>query len=444
MEWIIQPIDLVDRICGSQTKNKEKRYRFNRHCIDVSVGEKTLIYHSMTGALVLLHSADDYNANIDALINKWFMVPEEFNEREMADAIKKVASFLKPSMGLKTDFTILTTTDCNARCFYCYERSIQHMSMTADTAKAVSKYISSKCGKEKLKIRWFGGEPLYNTVPIDCICDELTRQGKEFESSMITNGYYLSRETIHKARRLWNLRKVQITIDGTEQMYNKTKAYIHSEENPYRRVMNNIMNTIEADIVVTIRMNMDAHNAEDLIQLVDDIAVRFKGKKNLSVYLARLHQFENKISEFQTEELEEKYYQLISNRITFHQLQKPSRLPHEITVTSCMADNDHAEVILPDGRVGRCEHYNDKMITGNVWDKKRNHDVEAQWKKHLNVPECQECVLYPQCNNLQECEWYTGGCSRIDRNIRINELKTQMLQSYINLKGEAEINEIKK
>ena len=48
---------------------------------------------------------------------------------------------------------------------------------------------------------------------------------------MISNGYLFSEEIIDRAARLWELRNVQITLDGTEKVYNETKAYIAPKDN---------------------------------------------------------------------------------------------------------------------------------------------------------------------------------------------------------------------
>ena len=146
--------------------------------------------------------------------------------------------------GEKTEFTVLTTTDCNARCYYCYEKGIRREPMTRETAIAAADYIACASRGEKVRLRWFGGEPLFNREAIDVICGALEQKKICFESAMTTNGFYLDEKTTADAVEKWNLKNVQITVDGTEKTYNRIKAYIDAEENPYRRVMNNIKNGI--------------------------------------------------------------------------------------------------------------------------------------------------------------------------------------------------------
>ena len=74
----------------------------------------------------------------------------------------------------KLALTILTTTKCNARCFYCYEHGVEKKDMDQDVAVALINYIKENIGQRKLHITWFGGEPLVNKKVIDYISSTLT------------------------------------------------------------------------------------------------------------------------------------------------------------------------------------------------------------------------------------------------------------------------------
>ena len=73
-------------------------------------------------------------------------------------------------------YNILTSTGCNARCYYCFEEGyypkVEHMSI--ETADKVVNYIIKTAKKDKIiYLRWFGGEPLINTKVIDYISTKL-------------------------------------------------------------------------------------------------------------------------------------------------------------------------------------------------------------------------------------------------------------------------------
>ena len=88
-----------------------------------------------------------------------------------------------------TGYTIFPTTDCNARCFYCFELGRSRIKMSIETAQKVVQYIKAHCGGKKVNISWFGGEPLFHQEAIDTICDGLRAEGVEFASTMVSNGY---------------------------------------------------------------------------------------------------------------------------------------------------------------------------------------------------------------------------------------------------------------
>ena len=74
-----------------------------------------------------------------------------------------------------------------------------------------------------------------------------------------------------------------MTLDGTEDVYNQTKAFVCKENSPYQRVMSNIKNLLEADISVTIRLNMDAENVDNLKELTHELGEYFRNNSNLGV-----------------------------------------------------------------------------------------------------------------------------------------------------------------
>ena len=439
MELIIPAIKTAAGICGRQKLQEGQSCRLSRHCVSLMTEEGTLFYHVLTGALVLMPGQEITENDRRVLTENWFYVPEDFHEEQFADEVRRIAGMMPPPAKHRTSFTVLPTTDCNARCFYCYEIGIRRFSMSPETAHDTAEYIRKASGGEAVRIRWFGGEPLYNREAIDIICTELGRGGTEYESGMVSTGYYMDEETVKKAVQLWHLKEIQITVDGTEKIYNRTKAYIDADANPFERVMKHIGLLLAARVGVTVRLNMDARNADDLLVLAEDISRRFAGCPNARAYVALLHDFTGKIHRFDTQKEILMKYRATCDKLKEHGMLRQKKLPRQIRLNCCMADDDASETILPDGRIGRCEHYSETMITGDIRSGERNEAVAQQWKERFSSPECAECALYPTCNRLKMCEWNRDGCTEADREIRMAELKEQMLDAlreYRERKGE--------
>ena len=94
-----------------------------------------------------------------------------------------------------------------------------------------------------------------------------------------------------------------------------------------------------------------------------------------------------------------------------------------------MADDDISETILPDGKIGRCEHFSDTEFTGSIYSSEQDQEIIQSWKEQMEAQkECKNCPLYPRCIRLKKCEWIQQGCSAVDREIEIRRLTYQIRQ----------------
>ena len=240
--------------------------------------------NDLTHELLLLSEREYADRLTDpTMIRKWFCVPVDFNDKKLAGQVRNMVRLMDPPTGIIEKYTIFTTTACNARCFYCFENGWKTTDMSEETAAQAAEFILRKSGDEVIHIDWFGGEPLYNAKVIDIISRRIQKSGRRYYSLMISNGYLFDDDMIRKARDLWNLQSVGITIDGTEPVYNRIKSYIYKEGNPFERVLNNIDRLQKAGIGLSIRLNMDRHNVEDLYQLVDVLGERFGGREHMYI-----------------------------------------------------------------------------------------------------------------------------------------------------------------
>ena len=56
--------------------------------------------------------------------------------------------------------TIAPTMDCNFRCHYCFQNNKRHSYMQPDVMEAIVKHVASQTGLKRIRLTWFGGEPL--------------------------------------------------------------------------------------------------------------------------------------------------------------------------------------------------------------------------------------------------------------------------------------------
>ena len=385
-------------------------YRLMHFVVQLPVDEGLLLYNVMTRAVALLSSEEarkvtDNPASVPELVSRWFAVPLNHDDRKLAREVRAVGRMLEKRPEGITGFTILTTTDCNARCFYCYEKGRSRISMKEETALKVAEFIIRNHATGKVKLLWFGGEPLYNKGVISLICDKLRRAGVDYQSSMISNGYLFDDDTVSEAIGPWNLKRVQITLDGTEEVYNRSKAFVRPETSPYRRVLSNIHCLLDAGIKVSIRLNIGRHNADDLLDLADILTHEFGGQKLLGVYSHTLFETGSEMEAVsQHRELFDARMKL-QEKLREGKFAQEGSLPDQLKLNRCMADRDDDVIILPDGRLGKCEHYSEDHCFGSIDSPERDETLLAEFKRlREELDACADCPFYPDCYRLTQCE----------------------------------------
>ena len=169
-------------------------------------------------------------------------------------------------------------------------------------------------------------------------------------------------------------------------------------------------------------MNVNQGNADDILRLCDELMDEIGQHERFYVYAAPIRNAEGKTSEEDKEAvlcIEEK---LINTRLSV-----PGKLDNSFKLNRCMADDDSNETILPDGKIGKCEHFSDSEFIGSIYDETQDQDMISAWKETMEPQEvCAKCPLYPRCIRLKKCEWEKFGCSEADRQLKIQRLKDQI------------------
>ena len=435
MQQILEAEKTVECVCGRQRRKPGIKYRLSCHCLFVPCLEGTLLYHVLTGAMYLLAPGETAEQFLNELLPGWFFVPDVYKEKKQTDDIRRIMIMMPREKKIKRGFTVVTTTDCNARCFYCYENDMPKLTMASSTAKDVAGYIASACGGKSVKLKWFGGEPMLNHSAIDTICAGLRQKNIDYESTMTSNGFYLEGAMCRKAYADWHLRGAQITLDGTEKVYNRIKAYINYNENAFWRLLGNIDAALNNGIRITVRLNLFHKNAEDLLRLLDILEERFSGREGFCIHTVGLKNADGHGYLWDDEEEMDRVKKLIQEKVEQIGASPEGGPPRGIIINQCMADNDASEVIYPDGSIGKCENYNASEIIGDIYSETRDHARIQAWKDRYSSEECDTCVLYPVCIRLKKCFWQEKHCTEHMRKQKIQRLKKQVLNEYYSRKN---------
>lgn len=444
MKVIHKPKDYIVSLLGIQQYNSLLNYRENYFLIKDSIDNKLVIFNNLTKSCYALENKeiaaftnrDLKHPTIKKMFQEYYFVPEDFCELDTYNQILDIfhVTRLKKKLSNKySTFVVLPTTECNARCFYCYENGCKKMSMDKKQAHEVSKFIINNRIEDKpIHLSWFGGEPLVGLSAIRTLFKDLEKENIEWKSSIISNSYLINEELAKEFAEYWNLKSIQVTLDGLEDTYNSVKSYVNTNDpSPFQTVLNNIEYLLNNKIRVSIRINISPDNEGELYDLVDLINDRYKDKTYLSVYAHNIFQIENPDDEEQFN-----YYLKFEHDLTKYiqklGLSSIAPLPTGLKINECMADAPNSVVILPNGDLTSCEHFNETLEPwGNIKSQNVNQHIIDKWcVKHSPTDRCYTCCGYPSCKRLKECPGTNPSCVQLEQEYFLQSLKERLAINY--------------
>ena len=157
MKTICAGQERIIKLLGKQ-KIKQTEYRRMNYILQAECEDGVLLHNVITGHTVLL-DGDEASAFKDnppknvtgmtELVQSFFLVPREYDEKKTVLNLRTLVKRLSMSKGIE-GYTILTTTNCNARCFYCYENNLPHINMSQEVADKVVDYMINVTNKIKI------------------------------------------------------------------------------------------------------------------------------------------------------------------------------------------------------------------------------------------------------------------------------------------------------
>ena len=437
-------------LLGKQQPPQEGK-KLRRSCFAYPLYEKGkyLLFHTLTRELLLLAPKDisyfadgrvqENNLEGDELQKKlyehFFLVPEDAQESSTYLELKDILVVKEELPKDITHYVILPTTTCNARCFYCFEQGMKYHKMSKATVEDTVRFIQSHSPRDKkqIHIHWFGGEPMCAPENIDRICEALKESGLEYTAEMTSNGSLFTEESAKKAAKKWNVRKIQITLDGMAEEYEKRKNYSKAVKHPFETVIRNIHILLKAGIRVIVRLNADENNLGEIYKVIDFLQNEFttREKKKLQVYAHSLFgQGADGLDACPvgsgSDLLEQRVLEI--NDYIYRAGLAMRDLGQLFSLKShyCMVTAPQCNVLIDAaGNLFACDAMPENMKYGNV---ETGIDPQA-WKK-VAAPcpvrrECEGCVFLPQCTEFDRCPNRTpyDACRRQEERKLAGELR---------------------
>lgn len=377
---------------------------FNRY---ITNHDTKLVFNSCSCSLICLEEEkltalrqgklDSFSEDELTLLKKMNFINSITNEKEyvVKDHYESRAS------DKVLNLTIFTTTLCNARCAYCFEKNVERSTPNEEKIDDIIDFIL-KQRKESVHMKWFGGEPLMNTKIINRVTSELKNNGIDFDCSMITNGYLILRNLDHIKN--WNIKCIQITLDGINEKYNMVKNYIYKNDpNPFMTVINGIKGLLSIGVKVSVRLNFDKYNYKDILECIDYLNAEIGHPENFKIYC---HNIFGPSGVYHLNDGTNLYELVVGKLIECGYINTIFRLGLRYRPVPCAAYNPNFFVIDTYGHLLKCEHcVSEKLcknIVGNINNGITNRRNFNYWlDRKLPYNKCQLCEFLPLCQ---------GGC----------------------------------
>ena len=392
-------------------------------------GDEKLVYSTLSTSMIVLQR----NIYEDVFLFKRFNEHDDLckeleemgflfkgSSRQQLEDLSRIRNEIVETDHGITAVTIAPTMDCNARCYYCFENGAEKGTMSVETAEAVAEFLIEHCTSGELYIAWFGGEPLLATSVINLINEKLIRADIKVESTITTNGILID-EKIIKMMRNWNTQRVQITLDGIGENYNKIKSYCLKIKDPFQQILKNIELLISNDFNVHLRVNYKSIDEKNVNETMDFLHKRFGGYEHLYLYGAPLDLPELKgYSEFDKEEGEiflkvlkkSLDYGYENDELNFSAL----RVSEDYNIAlgeymlapfpaACFMVNKNRYAIDDKGYLYKCQKHLGKseFNCGDVKNGIKYNDIYQHYcTPKLHDEGCEKCFMLPICQ---------GGCN---------------------------------
>lgn len=428
-------------IIESYSNFDAKKYKWSDFNVIRIESSETLVYNTFSKSLVLLswdirhRQIEDLRSDeVQILYSCNIIVNIDLDEQVKYWEIHHLLRQIEYSTHAINRYNILTTTGCNARCFYCFEDGVDIKTMSSRTAEQVATYIyNNSLNTEMVELRWFGGEPLVNYKAIDIICSNLQKMGQPFYSTISSNGTLIGLPHIYNSLKKWNFKKVRLSFDGLKEEHNRRKNY-PSIPDAYTVTLENVDKLIAIGVETSIRLTFDENNLNDIFKVAEMLIKRYKDNKLVKVYSRCIFEKLTTIAAnnnlAQVKKLVE-FKEFIDSLLFKNGLYDETKWqPIGYQPSFCAANNPNAVVIDPMGRLTSCETITpNTQFWGDITNGVTDDNEKNRWIEITPIKEkCKTCHFLPSCTTFSLCPNDYYDCIERANNSYQNYLLSEFLK----------------
>lgn len=218
------------------------------------------------------------NDKVHKLLVKYkILIPE--NEDELFEVNKENELAMKLDSNDRLYISIQPTASCQLACDYCGQKH-SRKTLTESTMNAIIKRVSDKLSQSAFKvleIGWFGGEPLCALANMRKLNEQLKRiaadHDMKYRGHITTNGYALTPKLYEELKEQFNIKRIEITIDGSKE-YHDARRITCSGKGSFDRIFNNLESIVLSEnyemdkCIISVRCNVDERNVDGVFPLL--------------------------------------------------------------------------------------------------------------------------------------------------------------------------------
>ena len=346
------------------------------------------------------------------------------SENELAEVNRENKELMSQDKKDRLYISIQPTASCQLACDYCGQH---HSKKFLDDRhidaiiQRVERKLNQSATFKTLEIGWFGGEPLCALRNMRILNSHLKRiansHGIQYIGHITTNGYALSAKMYEELKDSFNIKRIEITIDGCKEFHDKRRVTC-TGKGSFDIIFHNLESIVSSDSYdfqqcpISVRCNVDERNVEGVSPLLR-LFVEKNLQKKILFYTTAVVSWSNNGAG--SEEGRVSLGRYSTNHIAY-MLEHGfivGILPHRTAPFKCLGTDEFAEMYDADGNIFDCsetsysDYYHEKGFNlGNVLDsetsEKKRSDLQFVPQQLLNekIKPCNDCKFYPLCGGL--------------------------------------------
>lgn len=278
-------------------------YKSSRYNLSINEEQNIILFNTIRNIIAkcdteIIHileneTFDKLPSNLlDKMVSEGIIVDKKLNELNVI-RFTRMMHYVHLMQNLSIGLTLVMTYSCNLACPYCYEgdRKAKGGLLTPNKIETILKFAKSHTqgGKKPLiSVSFYGGEPLLNwkgcTYTLERL-EEMKEDGeiRDYSTGFVTNGTLVNDKVIDAINK-YNIRSMQITLDGPKEIHDKRRIKT-SGEGTFDRIIEN-MKLLEQGVTnknfhLGLRINVDKTNYKRIPELLDFL--KNMGFRNIAI-----------------------------------------------------------------------------------------------------------------------------------------------------------------